>query len=890
MSGISQVLAEGGIFAIAILLKAAFILGAAWILARCARRSSAALRHSIWTVALAGAVLLPVLSEGLPSLNISLDIRLPVSALSGVPSEMPLAEANPPAAAATASLAELRGAPQLQQPTRVGYEVVPPQVESERAVVGWLKFLVALWIVGALGRLLWFANQFRRIRWLSGHTPPEVDSPVVHLTEQLAQQLGIRRQVCVLESSWASIPLTWGVLRPVILLPEEARDWPTERLRVVLLHELGHVRRWDYLVYLVAEVACALYWPLPLVWLARSHVQKEQEQACDDLVLASGVTPVDYAEHLLAVARSFYGNRGELAATVAMAREISLKHRIRVILDSSTNRRPALSGYGLPLILLLFGFALPVAALRPVEAESDRAQDHLPAGTVEATGPAASVATAAVAEVRDDRALVASTRVWIEAEDGQATGSMQIREDLAASSGSYALVPVGTGNDTPEGGSGQLTFTFEVPATGEYLIWGRAMGPRDDANSFYISIDEGDDHRWDVETREGELLDAWGWVPLRNSARSSSETLMRVQLAAGIHTLRVRSREAGTLLDRLLVTGDPAYVPSGRGEAGAAYRPTYRWMEVEQAALTGSIETEQDEHASGGRFIVFEQGRGSEPSGSATFAFEVDVPGRYVVWGRVLAPDGAANSFYVSLDGGEEVIWDAPRRLGSLAGRWGWIPLNARDYNGRRVDPLLLDLQPGHHVLRLRTREPGVALDGILVTNDVGVTPRGVWPTTLPVRPVAVWAEAESALLDAPFLIRSDTEASGGFYVQVENGDARFAQPREGSRGSALLTFTVPEAGIYNLWARTRAHHGSENSFWVRVNGHAWIRWNDFPVDGAWGWSMVHDEDRHSEVAQFHLRPGDNTLEFAAREGGARIDRVMITNDPLANPDADDRR
>ena len=95
--------------------------------------------------------------------------------------------------------------------------------------------------------------------------------------------------------------MTWGVLRPVILLPADAGDWPEERLTTALLHELAHVRRWDFLTQLAARAACAIYWFNPLAWLALARVRREQEQAADDVALGCGLDRYAYAGHLLAI-------------------------------------------------------------------------------------------------------------------------------------------------------------------------------------------------------------------------------------------------------------------------------------------------------------------------------------------------------------------------------------------------------------------------------------------------------------------------------------------------------------------------------------------------------------------------------------------------------------
>ena len=84
------------------------------------------------------------------------------------------------------------------------------------------------------------------------------------------------------------MPIACGVIRPTVVLPAAADDWPDDRVRVVLLHELAHVRRRDCLTQAVADAACAVFWFNPLAWMAVRELRRERERACDDMVLAAG--------------------------------------------------------------------------------------------------------------------------------------------------------------------------------------------------------------------------------------------------------------------------------------------------------------------------------------------------------------------------------------------------------------------------------------------------------------------------------------------------------------------------------------------------------------------------------------------------------------------------
>jgi len=160
------------------------------------------------------------------------------------------------------------------------------------------------------------------------------------------------------------MPFASGLARPAIVLPEAAREWTERRRRVVLCHELAHVRRSDLLVNLLGRVACALYWFHPLVWLAARRARAEGERAADDMVLGLGTRASEYAEHLLHIVCRAGACRTP-AVAVPMAQKSEFEGRMMAILEAGVRRggpsrlhAPALAG-------LLLAIVLPLAAMAP---------------------------------------------------------------------------------------------------------------------------------------------------------------------------------------------------------------------------------------------------------------------------------------------------------------------------------------------------------------------------------------------------------------------------------------------------------------------------------------------------------------------------------------------
>ena len=101
------------------------------------------------------------------------------------------------------------------------------------------------------------------------------------------------------------------------------------------------------------------------------------------------------------------------------------------------------------------------------------------------------------------------------------------------------------------------------------------------------------------------------------------------------------------------------------------------------------------------------------PGGLASYTFTVPA-GTYVIWGRVLAPSGMDDSFWVSVDGGPFTLWST--RISSV---WVWDQIN----HSGVADPRLFSLAAGTHTLVVKQREDGARLDRLLITSDRGLVP-----------------------------------------------------------------------------------------------------------------------------------------------------------------------
>lgn len=287
-------------------LKATLLALAVLLLRRPMARCSAAGRSAVWTLGAAGLLLMAPLQHLLPPAALT---------LFGFPTFL--------FRISVTDLAHWSGA--------AGAPVSGWAADAPLAA--WIG---GVWMAGAAALLARFAWQLLLVVRLARAAEP-VDETVVERLAPRADRRAVARLRVAYSSALAS-PLTFGWRSPVILLPLEARGWSAAWRSAALAHEMAHVRRRDYGVLVLVEIIRALYWLNPLVWRLARDTRAELERACDDAVLRAGVSPHEYARHLLDLARR---PARPAAAALPMVRRSCFRARVRAILDDAADRTPA---------------------------------------------------------------------------------------------------------------------------------------------------------------------------------------------------------------------------------------------------------------------------------------------------------------------------------------------------------------------------------------------------------------------------------------------------------------------------------------------------------------------------------------------------------------------
>lgn len=485
--------------------KGTLILAVAAALSVAMRRRSAAARHALWTGALAAQLLMLLASPFLPPIPLAV-VPEGMQAMLGVRSTDALPAVDAPADVIEGDVAELQPtspAPATAEssPARLPtFDFSTPVADAPVALTppagaatapaassaGTFQLdaaiaLLVLWLAGVLLLVTRHALGTARVARLARTSDRVEDGSWLSLAQHIAKRLQITRPLTILRGNDLDVPVTWGVVYPVVLLPAAADEWPVERRRVVLLHEMAHVKRFDAMTQLVGQLCCTLFWFNPLAWLAVRRMRVEREHACDDYVLRDGTVASSYADELLCIVRSIDPAREATPAyaALAMARRGDFEERMLAILDPRTDRHALGARGAWALVATSLLLALPLAAVRPAAAEAaaarivitdpgaERARDSHPRRAARAEDRAAEQATVGGEGIAGVTAasIVAATRDTA----GRSRGGMPQRgasHDEVARPGSTVAAGMG----------GPLATQFAGAAVGSAAEWMRADG------------------------------------------------------------------------------------------------------------------------------------------------------------------------------------------------------------------------------------------------------------------------------------------------------------------------------------------------------------------------------------------------------------------------------
>lgn len=199
-----------------------------------------------------------------------------------------------------------------------------------------LPWLTVFYFIGLSLMLLRLCSGFLQLVSLRQKLTASPDINLVNLFYSLKEKLNLDSKVELLISLKARVPMVIGVIKPLVLLPAASvAQLSPAQLETILLHELAHIKRNDYLINILQTIVETILFFNPFVWLISAIIRREREHCCDDLVLVHTREPLNYATALAALA-AYPGNASGLLVA-ASGQSYPLFHRIKRILEMKKN-------------------------------------------------------------------------------------------------------------------------------------------------------------------------------------------------------------------------------------------------------------------------------------------------------------------------------------------------------------------------------------------------------------------------------------------------------------------------------------------------------------------------------------------------------------------------
>ena len=200
----------------------------------------------------------------------------------------------------------------------------------------YFPYLVGLYAAGVLIQVIMLFYGYRRLEQLKSALHEPVPAQWFKRFELVLTMLKIKRPVQFKLSDKVNVPLVIGFFKPLILFPVSmATQLDVQQVEAILIHELSHVRRNDFLLNLIKTAIETVLFFNPFIWLSSRFIQMEREHDCDDLVVSFTGTPLTYAHALLKI-EILKTKHTPILSLAAAGDSQHLYHRIKRITDMKT--------------------------------------------------------------------------------------------------------------------------------------------------------------------------------------------------------------------------------------------------------------------------------------------------------------------------------------------------------------------------------------------------------------------------------------------------------------------------------------------------------------------------------------------------------------------------
>ncbi|MDC0598683.1 TonB family protein [Gammaproteobacteria bacterium] len=311
-----------------VLAKSTAIFLAIIVLSFLFRKYSAAARHLIWCVAILSFLVLPLIVLFVPRV----EIEIPENTI-------------------------------ITSPQSENFILVVN--EFSHGLENWSSLILVIYFTVMFTLVAYTILGLYRVQQLTVSAQALKSNARLKELQVILNQEGIFSDIEILETEVLTSPLSWGLRKPVILMPSDSAHWTIEKVRNVLIHEVCHIQRLDWLSHLLSRLTIAIYWFNPLIWYAVRKLGEEAEQACDDAVLLYGRNQSEYANDLLEIAKNVTGTTHKNLIAEAIAHSF-LGSRVIAILDSGKSRNKTESVWVVRALLAMLSTVVIVASLKIV--------------------------------------------------------------------------------------------------------------------------------------------------------------------------------------------------------------------------------------------------------------------------------------------------------------------------------------------------------------------------------------------------------------------------------------------------------------------------------------------------------------------------------------------